>query len=325
MNQENKTITPISIAPMMDWTDRHCRYFHRLISPHARLYTEMVTTGALIHGDKDRFLRFNKAEHPIALQLGGSDPDELALCAKIGEDHGYDEINLNCGCPSDRVQKGKIGAILMKEPTLVAKNITAMRKAVKIPVTVKCRIGIDNEDSYEFLNTFTSTLKNAGCTDIIIHARKAWLQGLSPKENRIKPEINYNRAAAIKEKHPELNITINGDIKTVEEIKQHLTIFDSAMIGREAYQNPYILAEIEKDIFGNKNIKSRSEAARAMIPYIEQQMKDHDTPVKSITRHMTGLFQGLPGAKKWRQSLSILPHEKDADASVIEKSLLAVK
>ncbi|PCI56718.1 MAG: tRNA dihydrouridine(20/20a) synthase DusA [Alphaproteobacteria bacterium] len=314
----------LSVAPMMDWTDRHCRYFHRLISPNALLYTEMVTTGALIHGDNERFLRFDNAEHPIALQLGGSDAVDLATCAKMGEDNGYDEINLNCGCPSDRVQKGKIGAILMKEPDTVAKAIEAMIKAVKIPVTIKCRIGIDEHDSYEFLNTFVETVQDAGCETFIIHARKAWLQGLSPKENRTVPEINYKRVGAIKAAHPKLNIAVNGDIKTVADVQGHLETLDSAMLGREAYQNPYILAGLEKAIFDNTNTMERIDIARAMVPYIERQMADFKTPVKSITRHMVGLFQGLPGAKKWRQLLSTLPHEDGADSSVVEKSLSAI-
>lgn len=310
----------ISVAPMMDWTDRHCRYFHRLISPNALLYTEMVTTGALLHGDSERFLRTHEAQ-PTALQLGGSTPEDLTLCAKLGEDKGYSEINLNCGCPSDRVQKGRIGAILMEDPNLVAECVGAMQNAVKIPVTVKCRIGIDNQDDFEFLNTFVSTIKKAGCKTFIIHARKAWLSGLSPKDNRTKPPINYDRALEIKQTHPELNISINGDIHTCEEIKSHLERFDSAMIGRAAYQNPYLLAEIERKIFGNHNILTRENIAKAMIPYIEQQMKDYDTPVKSITRHMTGLFQHQPGAKKWRQLLSTLPHEDGANAHVIEEAL----
>ncbi len=312
---------PISVAPMMDWTDRHCRYFHRLISPNALLYTEMITTGALIHGNRERFLNFSKAEHPVALQLGGSSVDDLVIASKMGQDYGYDEINLNCGCPSDRVQKGKIGAILMKEPETVAKAVEAMIKAVSIPVTVKCRIGIDEHDSYEFLDKFVSIIKNAGCNDFIIHARKCWLQGLSPKENRTKPKINYARAAQIKAAHPELNISVNGDIITAQEVTYHLKTFDSVMIGRAAYQNPYILAEIEKSVFTNENVKSRIDIARAMIPYIEQQIKDYGTPVKSITRHMTGLFQGISGAKKWRQDLSTLPHNDGADAGVIDMAL----
>ena len=322
---DNNTIIPISVAPMMDWTDRNCRYFHRLISPSALLYTEMVTTGALIHGDAQRFLRHSVEEYPLALQLGGSNPSDMATCAQMGEDAGYSEINLNIGCPSDRVQKGKIGAILMEEPNTVAECVAEMKNKVKIPVTVKCRIGIDENDSFEFLNIFVDTIKKAGCETFIIHARKAWLQGLSPKENRTIPKINYERVAQIKATHPELNIAVNGDIKTVDAAKEHLKTFDSVMIGREAYQNPYILAEMERKIFGNHAIKGREKVALAMIPYIEKQMKDYGTPVKSITRHMTGLFHHQPGAKKWRQLLSTLPHEDGADASVIEKALSAIR
>ena len=321
--EDNNTIIPVSVAPMMDWTDRNCRFFHRLISPNTLLYTEMVTTGALLHGDADRFLRHSTEEYPLALQLGGSDPQDLATCAKMGEDAGYNEININIGCPSDRVQKGQIGAILMESPKIVADCVSAMKNKVSIPVTVKCRIGIDENDSFEFLNTFVDTVKKAGCETFIIHARKAWLQGLSPKENRTVPQINYDRVAKIKETHPELNISVNGDIKTVDAVKEHLDTFDAAMIGREAYQNPYILAEMEKEIFGNDKMLSREEVALAMIPYAEKQMKDHGTPIKSITRHMTGLFHELPGAKKWRQLLSTLPHEDGADATVIKEALSA--
>ncbi len=285
----------------------------------------MVTTGALIHGDAQRFLRHSVEEYPLALQLGGSNPADMATCAQMGEDAGYSEINLNIGCPSDRVQKGKIGAILMEEPNTVAECVAQMKNKVKIPVTVKCRIGIDENDSFEFLNIFVDTIKKAGCQNFIIHARKAWLQGLSPKENRTIPKINYERVAEIKSAHPELNIAVNGDIKTVDAAKEHLKTFDSVMIGREAYQNPYILAEMERKIFGNHAIKGREKVALAMIPYIEKQMKDYGTPVKSITRHMTGLFHHQPGAKKWRQLLSTLPHEDGADARVIEKALSAIR
>lgn len=325
MNQANNTIIPVSVAPMMDWTDRHCRYFHRLISPNTMLYTEMVTTGALIHGDRERFLRHSAREYPLALQLGGSSPKDLALCAKMGEDAGYQEINLNCGCPSDRVQKGKIGAILMEEPHLVAECIAAMQQAVKIPVTVKCRIGIDEQDSFEFLDAFVSAITDVGCTTFIIHARKAWLQGLSPKENRTVPTIDYARVQMIKDKYPKLNIAVNGDIKTVEAVKTHLKTLDSAMIGREAYQNPYILVDLEREVFGNDNILSREDVALAMIPYAAQQMHDYGTPIKSITRHMTGLFHEQAGAKKWRQLLSTLPHEDGADENVIKTALAALR
>lgn len=324
MTQENTDTRPISVAPMMDWTDRHCRYFHRLISPNAMLYTEMVTANALIHGDRERFLRHRPEEYPLALQLGGSDAAALATCAKMGEDTGYSEINLNCGCPSSRVQKGMIGAILMEHPDLVAECMASMINAVKIPVTVKCRIGIDEQDDFEFLDTFLNAVKNAGAKTVIIHARKAWLSGLSPKENRTKPPINYARVAAIKEKYPDMHIGINGEIKTVDNVQSHLETFDSVMLGREAYQNPYILAHLEREVFGS-DILPRESIARAMMPYIEQQMKDHGTPAKSITRHMTGLFHEQKGAKKWRQLLSTLPHEDGANQSIIETALQSIQ
>lgn len=325
MNQGNKAIIPISVAPMMDWTDRHCRFFHRLISQNVMLYTEMKTTGALIHGDKNRFLHFSEQEQPVALQLGGSNPDDLARCAKMGEHYGYNEINLNCGCPSDRVQKGKIGAILMEEPNLVAECVAAMIEAVDIPITVKCRIGIDEQDDFEFLDKFVTAIKNTGCKTIIIHARKAWLKGLSPKENRTKPPIDYDRAAKIKTAHTELNISVNGDIKTVEAVKTHLKTFDSVMLGREAYQNPYILAVLEKEIFDSHEVPTRTQVARAMIPYIEEQSENYDTPIKSITRHMVGLFHKQKGAKKWRQVLSTLPHQDGVTAKdIIEEALIGV-
>lgn len=329
MNNANVTETAkkaktVSIAPMMDWTDRHFRYFARLISPSVRLYTEMVTVGAILHGDRDRFLRFDKAEHPVALQLGGSDLAGLAACAKIGEDYGYGEINLNCGCPSDRVQRGMIGACLMGEPALVADSVAAMKNAVKIPVTVKCRIGIDDQDSEEFLSAFIESVKRAGCDAVIIHARKAWLQGLSPKENRTRPPINYARAARVKAAHPELEIIVNGDIKTAAETAKHLETFDGVMIGREAYQNPFdLLMEIERVIFGREVTKSREDIARAMIPYIREQAEKYGTPVKSVTRHVVNLYQNIPGARLWRQALSTLPHKPDADETVIEAALEA--
>lgn len=320
MTQENKSIRPLSVAPMMDWTDRHCRYFHRLISPNVMLYTEMVTTGALLHGDRERFLRHSPEEYPLALQLGGSNPEDLAQCAKMGEDAGYTEINLNCGCPSDRVQKGMIGAILMEHPDLVADCVAAMKNVVDIPVTVKCRIGIDEQDDFEFLNRFVTSVKNASANAVIIHARKAWLSGLSPKENRTKPPIHYDRVLGIKKKHLDIPIGVNGEIKTLEATQNHLKNFDNVMIGREAYQNPYILAELEEHIFETK-VKSRAEIARAMISYIERQMEEYNTPVKSITRHMTGLFHKQKGAKKWRQLLSTLPHQDGTNAQIIETAL----
>lgn len=311
----------ISLAPMMDWTDRHFRYFFRLITPNTKLYTEMVTTGALLHGDAERFLRFDAAEHPVALQLGGSDADGLARCAEMGAKAGYDEINLNCGCPSDRVQSGRFGACLMGEPEHVADLSAAMIGAVDVPVTLKCRIGIDDEDSFEFLDRFVGRSADKGVKTFIIHARKAWLSGLSPKQNREVPPLDYERVAAIKETYPELRIILNGGITQVSDIQEHCTRFDGCMIGREAYQNPYIFAEIERKIFGNHDIKGREKIARAMIPYIETQMKEHGTPVKSITRHMMGLFHHQGGAKAWRRALSTYPYEDDAGSDVIEKAL----
>jgi tRNA-dihydrouridine synthase A len=338
----------ISVAPMMDWTDRHCRYFHRLIAPSVKLYTEMVTTGALLHGDRDRFLTFNEAEHPVALQLGGSDPAALAACAKMGEDYGYDEINLNCGCPSDRVQSGRFGACLMKEPDLVAECVAAMKNAVKIPVTVKSRIGIDHDESFEFLDTFISKIASAGCETFILHARKAWLSGLSPKENREKPPLNYARAAEIKSKYPHLKIILNGGITNIETIKQTLSSpiasLDGVMIGREAYQNPWFLNEIENQFFtpppypppigGRKETRSvsgggekttRESVAIKMSEYARLQHKKYGTPVKSITRHILGLYHGQKNGKIWRRALSTLPHEPGADEGVILKALEKMK
>ena len=295
----------ISVAPMMDWTDRHCRYFHRLLSPHAVLYTEMVTTGAILHGDRDRFLKFNSSEHPLVLQLGGSDPADLASCAKYGEDYGYDEINLNCGCPSDRVQKGMIGACLMAEPDLVAECVAAMRAAVKIPITVKCRIGInrsvDDDSDMKFLRAFIDKVSAAGCRTFIIHARKAWLKGLSPKENREVPPLRYDMAADIKNLYPHLTIILNGGLKTYEDFAPYIGQLDGAMIGREAYQNPYFLAELENRL-RTTPLPSRAHIASRMAEYIESQ-KPLGVPAHSVTRHMLGLYNGLRGAKYWRQQL----------------------
>lgn len=316
-----KKLPHISIAPMMDWTDRHYRYFMRLISPNARLYTEMVTTGAILHGDQARFLRFNAQEHPIALQLGGSSPHQLAECAKIGEDFGYNEINLNCGCPSDRVQSGMFGACLMKQPGHVAECIGEMINAVKIPVTVKCRIGVDEQDSFEFLDNFVKKIVDAGCTTFIIHARKAWLSGLSPKENREVPPLDYERVYTLKRKWPQLEIILNGGLTKTDQIKEALPHLDGAMIGREAYQNPYFFAELEQEIFGTTHIPSREDIARAMIPYAQEQARLYDTPIKSITRHILGLYHNQYGGKNWRRMLSTLPYENGADAGVIHQAL----
>ena len=293
----------ISVAPMMDWTDRHYRFFLRLLSPHARLYTEMVTTGAILHGDRNRHLAFDLSEHPLALQLGGSDPVALAECAKIGEDYGYDEINLNCGCPSDRVQNGSFGACLMKNPSHVAECIEKMMLATHIPVTVKCRIGVDDCDEIPFLMDFISKIKSVGCKIFIIHARKAWLHGLSPKENREIPPLRYDIAAHVKNEHPDLRIIVNGGIKDIPSMQKFLEIFDGAMIGREAYQNPYFMAELDHALWRTP-LPERAAIARAMIPYMEQQARDRGTPVKSITRHMLGLYQGQRGGRGWRRVLS---------------------
>lgn len=322
MNQASHDEYKLCVAPMMDWTDRHCRYFHRLISPHARLYTEMVTTGALLHGDVERFLRFDEIEHPVALQLGGSDAQDLAQCAKMGADQGYDEINLNCGCPSDRVQSGRFGACLMKEPDHVAYCVEAMIERVDIPVTVKCRIGIDEQDDFEFLDRFVSTIADKGCTTFIIHARKAWLKGLSPKQNREIPPLDYARVEKLKKLYPDLRIILNGGITTAADTQDHLKAFDGVMIGREAYSNPFILAEIDNAIYGTA-LPERDEIAAKMANYAQVQFEKHQTPIKSITRHILGLFHHQHGAKAWKRTLSTLPYEQDADHSVIESALKA--
>ncbi|MGB4106826.1 MAG: tRNA dihydrouridine(20/20a) synthase DusA [Alphaproteobacteria bacterium] len=317
------TFPEISVAPMMDWTDRHCRFFHRLLSPNVRLYTEMVTTGAILHGDRERFLRFDDSQHPIALQLGGSDAQDLAFSAKAGAQYGYDEINLNCGCPSDRVQSGRFGACLMREPSHVADCVEAMNKAVDIPVSVKCRIGIDDEDSFEFLDKFVGEIADRGCKTFVIHARKAWLKGLSPKENREVPPLDYERVRKIKAKYSQLRIILNGGLTTIGGIKA--AGVDGAMIGREAYQNPWFLTEIEREIFGNAATRSRDTVVLKMVDYAREQRKLFDTPIKSITRHMIGLYHELPGAKAWRRALSTLPHEDGADESVLLKALEAME
>lgn len=315
----------ISVAPMMDWTDRHCRFFHRLISPHAVLYTEMVTTGALLHGDAERFLRKSDIEHPVVLQLGGSNADDLAKCAEMGAKAGYDEINLNCGCPSDRVQSGRFGACLMAEPDHVADCMAAMKQAVDIPVTIKCRIGIDEQDDFDFLDRFISASVDKGVDNFIIHARKAWLKGLSPKQNREIPPLDYDRVAAIKTKYPKLKIILNGGITSLEHIENLQDRFDGFMIGREAYSNPYFLAEIERKIFGNHDILGRDKIARAMAEYAKNQWEQFETPVKSITRHILGLYHHQPGAKAWKRYLSEHAPKAGGDHTVILEALKAVE
>ncbi|WP_032864955.1 tRNA dihydrouridine(20/20a) synthase DusA [Acinetobacter higginsii] len=302
----NKTIEStkeprISVAPMMDWTTKDYRFFARLFNPNVVLYTEMVTTGAIIYGGANRHLDFNQQEQPIVLQLGGSNPQELATCTKMAEDWGYNEVNLNVGCPSDRVQNNKIGACLMAEPNLVAECIHSMQKAVSIPVTVKHRIGIDDMHSYEEMLHFVDTVAATGCTHFIVHARIAILQGLSPKENREVPPLRYEDVYRLKQERPHLTIEINGGIKTFEETQQHLQHVDGVMIGREAYHNPYLLAEMGQ--LWNLEAPDRFEIMQQMMPYIHQRVAE-GAPLSIITRHILGLFQNLPGARKWRQALS---------------------
>ena len=299
-----KTQRPFSVAPMIDWTDRHERYFLRLISKKALLYTEMITTGALIHGDRERHLRFNPQEHPVALQLGGADPAALADCALMGQDQGYDEINLNVGCPSDRVQSGRFGACLMAEPALVRDSIKAMQAAVSIPVTVKCRIGIDDQDSEKDFAHFVATVSDGGCSVFIVHARKAWLQGLSPKENREIPPLNYDRVRRLKEANPDLTIVLNGGLTNHQQIAEVMTWADGVMVGREAYTNPYFLSTVDELYFSEQGKPlSRWDVALAMQDYADKQA-ELGVPIKSITRHILGLFNGLPGARAWRRFIS---------------------
>lgn len=310
----------ISIAPMMDCTDKHFRYFLRLISPNSLLYTEMVTTQAILHGDKEYLLGFNAAEHPLALQLGGSDPKQLQECALIGEQYGYKEINLNVGCPSARVKSGQFGACLMLQPHLVAEAVFAMRSQVKIPITVKCRIGVDNQDSYEKLQDFIQIISEAGCEIFIIHARKAWLNGLSPKENREIPPLRYDVVRNLKIDFPKLTIIINGGIKTIEDIAVHLQQVDGVMIGREAYSNPYFLAEIENQFFGNNTLLTRQQVLEKFVPYIETELIKK-IKVSNIVRHILGLFHGQIGARKWRRYLSENIYRQDSGVEVIKNSL----
>lgn len=313
-----------SIAPMLDWTDRHCRYFHRKLTAQTLLYTEMVTTGAIIHGKGD-YLACSDEEHPVALQLGGSDPAALAQCAQLAEQRGYNEINLNVGCPSDRVQNGRFGACLMGEAALVARCIDAMRQVVSIPVTVKTRIGIDEQDSYRFLCDFIGTVaEQGGCRSFTIHARKAWLSGLSPKENREVPPLDYPRVYQLKQDFPQLRIGINGGVKTLEEAQAHLQHLDGVMMGREAYQNPGLLALVDSQIFGAGMLPpDAADVVRSMYPYIEKELSQ-GTWLGHITRHMLGLFQGIPGARQWRRHLSENAHKPGADVRVLEKALSLV-
>jgi len=310
-----------SVAPMMDWTDRHCRYFLRLLSRHTRLYTEMVNTGAILRGDAGRHLRFDPSEHALALQLGGSEPQALAQSAAIGAEYGYDEINLNCGCPSDRVQEGRFGACLMAEPQRVAAAVAAMREACNIPVTVKCRIGIDDSEDYVFLRAFVETVAAAGCEVFVIHARKAWLSGLSPKENREIPPLRYEQVYRLKQEFPQLAIAINGGIRTLDDCEHHLRHVDGVMLGREAYENPYLLAQVDQRLFGDTQAPpTRAEAAMRLRPYVEQELAG-GTPLGQITRHILGLYKGQPGGRAFRRHLSEHAHRKQAGWAVIEDAL----
>ena len=314
-----------SIAPMMDWSDHHCRFFWRQLTRQSLLYTEMVTTGALIHGDRERFLRYNTEEHPVALQLGGSEPSDLARCAAWAQEWGYDEVNLNCGCPSDRVQSGMFGACLMARPQLVADCVRAMRDACTIPVTVKHRVGIDHMESYGELLDFVGTVAGAGCEVFIVHARKAWLQGLSPKQNREVPPLNYPWVYQLKADFPQLDILINGSIQTLEECRQHLRQVDGVMIGREAYQNPWLLAQVDRELFGMDNpAQSRDDVIAGLLPYVEQQLA-RGTHLNHITRHILGLYQGVPGARKFRRHLSENAYKKDAGLQVLTAAFDLVK
>ncbi|WP_434557805.1 tRNA dihydrouridine(20/20a) synthase DusA [Pseudomonas sp. Z4-20] len=309
-----------SVAPMMDWTDAHCRYFLRILSKHALLYSEMVTTGALLNGDHERFLRHHETEHPLALQLGGSVPSDLAACARMAEEHGYDEVNLNVGCPSDRVQNNMIGACLMGHPELVADCVKAMRDAASIPVTVKHRIGINGRDSYEQLCEFVGTVHEAGCTSFTVHARIAILEGLSPKENRDIPPLRYDVVARLKADFPGLEIVLNGGIKTLEACHEHLQTFDGVMLGREAYHNPYLLAEVDQQLFGSTApIISRAEALAQLRPYIADHLATGGA-MHHITRHVLGLGTGFPGARRFRQLLSVDIHKTTDPLALLDQA-----
>ena len=313
------------VAPMMDWTDRHCRFFHRLLTRRALLYTEMVTADAVLHGDRERLLGFSPEEHPVALQLGGSDPAKLAEAAAIGADFGYDEINLNVGCPSDRVQEGRFGACLMAEPELVADCVAAMQARVAVPVTVKCRIGIDDQDSEADLERFVSAVAGAGCRTFMVHARKAWLQGLSPKENREVPPLDYGRVYRLKAAHPELEIVINGGIGSLAEAEAHLAHVDGVALGRAAYQNPYLLAEVDRRLFGAATTPpSRREAIEALLPYAERHVQAGGR-LNNIVRHILGLYHGQPRARAFRRHLSERAPREGAGTDVLREAMRLVE
>lgn len=310
---------------MMDWTDRHDRAFLRLITRHTRLYTEMVPSGAILFGDRARFLAFDAREHPVALQLGGSDPAELAACARLAAEHGYDEVNLNVGCPSGRVQKGRFGACLLAEPELVADCVAAMTRAVAIPVTVKTRIGIDDLDSFDHLKRFAAAMIDAGCHTLIVHARKAWLSGLSPKENREVPPLDYARIYRLKQAFPQFPIVLNGGVTSLDDAAGHLAHVDGVMIGRAAYQDPYCLAAADLRFFGGRHpVPSRVEIVQGIIAYAGEQ-RVRGVPLHAVTRHILGLFNGVPGARAWRRHLSEAARHPKAGVEVIEEALAFIR
>ncbi|MEM1403084.1 MAG: tRNA dihydrouridine(20/20a) synthase DusA [Pseudomonadota bacterium] len=311
-------------APMMDWSDRHCRYFWRQLSQRARLYTEMVTTGALIHGDRERFLKYDDAEHPIALQLGGSEPGDLARCARWAEEFGFDEINLNCGCPSDRVQNGAFGACLMGEPERVRDCVAAMRDACDIPVTVKHRIGIDHMESYEEFTNFVGIVANGGCDVFIVHARKAWLQGLSPKENREVPPLNYPWVYRLKKDFPDLTIVINGGVESLKECEDHLQHIDGVMLGRSIYDHPWLLADVDAVLFGDPaNHHSREGIIESLAAYVDTEL-ERGVRLNQITRHLLGLYQQVPGARRFRRLLSEQAHRPGASMETLRAAVLEI-
>ncbi len=312
------------VAPMLDWTDRHCRFFLRQMSQHARLYTEMITTGAIVHGARARFLKFNPAEHPIALQFGGSELDEIAQAAELGEHYGYDEINLNCGCPSDRVQEGRFGACMMREPDHVAAAVRTMRSVTSLPVTVKHRVGVDDSEDYPFMRHFVETVAAAGCEVFIVHARKAWLKGLSPKENREIPPLQYDLVYRLKQDFPSLTIVINGGIKTLEQSAEHLRHVDGVMLGREVYENPYILSGVDAQLFGDQRPPlSRHDVIEQMKYYAIKEM-DRGAHLHHITRHILGLYRGMPGGRAFRRTLSEGAIHGSTDIDLLDDALAEV-
>jgi tRNA-dihydrouridine synthase A len=322
---KNATAHRLCVAPMMDWTDRHCRFFLRLVTRHARLYTEMVTSGALLHGDVRYHLEFDPAEHPVALQLGGSDPALLAACARLGERYGYDEINLNCGCPSERVQTGSFGACLMAEPALVADCVAAMRDAVRVPVTVKHRIGLDRDEDYGFVRDFVGTVAQAGCGVFIVHARNAVLKGLSPKENREIPPLRYDVVRRLKRDFPDLTFVLNGGLVSWDAIEHELAHVDGAMLGRIAYHDPYFLAQADWRAFGDDTpSRSRADVLRSLVPYATAQLA-RGVPLRAIVRHVLGLYHGRSGGRRFRQILSDSVKLRGADAELLLEALAAVE